>query len=101
MIDFELTPNDQKLLDAVREEALVCRKHARYYDEHEEEFPPERLPEADDFRELGALMKVSNLLSLDTVMGQIKKKFSHGFRPEILEGNIRAIQRAYEEVVGE
>ncbi len=50
---------------------------------------------------LGALMKVSNLLSLDTVMAQIKKKFSHGFRPEILEGNIRAIQRAYEEVVGE
>ena len=32
---------------------------------------------------------------------QIKKKFSHGFRPEVLEGNMRAIQRAYEEVVGE
>ena len=50
---------------------------------------------------LGALMKVSNLLSLDAVTRQIKKKFSHGFRPEILEGNIRALQRAYEEVVGE
>ena len=50
---------------------------------------------------LGALIKVSNLLSLDAVTRQIKKKFSHGFRPEILEGNIRALQRAYEEVVGE
>lgn len=50
---------------------------------------------------LGALIKVSGMLSLDTVNEQIKKKFSHGFRPEILEGNLRAIQRAYEEVVGE
>jgi len=50
---------------------------------------------------LGALIKVSGILSLESVMGQIKKKFSHGFRPEVLEGNLRAIQRAYEEVVGE
>lgn len=50
---------------------------------------------------LGALIKVSGLLSLDTVIEQIKKKFSHGFRPEVLEGNVRAIKRAYEEVVGE
>ena len=50
---------------------------------------------------LGALIKVADLLSLETVKGQIKKKFSHGFRPEVLEGNLRAIQRAYEEVVGE
>ena len=50
---------------------------------------------------LGALIKVSGLLSLDTVKEQIKKKFSHGFRPEVLEGNLRAIQRAHEEVVGE
>ena len=50
---------------------------------------------------LGALIKVSSLLSLDTVKEQIKTKFSHGFRPEVLEGNLRAIQRAYEEVVGE
>ncbi len=50
---------------------------------------------------LGALIKVSDVLSLEAVMAQIKKKFSHGFRPEVLEGNLRAIQRAYEEVVGE
>ena len=50
---------------------------------------------------LGALIKVSELLSLDAVLTQIKKKFSHGFRPEVLEGNVRAINRAYEEVAGE
>jgi pyruvate ferredoxin oxidoreductase gamma subunit len=50
---------------------------------------------------LGALIRVSELLSLDAVTRQIKKKFSHGFRPEVLEGNVRAIRRAYEEVKGE
>jgi len=50
---------------------------------------------------LGALMKVSELLSIDTVLEQIRKKFSHGFRQEILDGNVRAIKRAYEEVTEE
>ena len=49
MIDFVLTENDQEILDRVREEALVCRKYARYYDEHEDEFAPDELPEAKDF----------------------------------------------------
>jgi pyruvate ferredoxin oxidoreductase gamma subunit len=47
---------------------------------------------------LGALIRVAELLSLDSVLEQIKQKFSHGFRPEVLEGNVRAIKRAYEEV---
>ena len=45
MIDFELTENDKKILDEVRTRALVCRKYARYYDENEQEFPPDELPE--------------------------------------------------------
>src|SRR5690606_4315758 len=48
MIDFSLSENDQKVLAAVREEALIARKYARYYDEHEDEFPPDQLPEAKD-----------------------------------------------------
>lgn len=55
MIDFTLTPNDQKILDTVRQEALVCRKYARYYDENEHEFPPDELPEAKDFPPLMSL----------------------------------------------
>ena len=47
---------------------------------------------------LGALIRVTGILKLDTVLDQITKKFSHGFRPEVLEGNVRAIRRAHEEV---
>lgn len=50
MIDFSLSDNDQKILREMRRQSLVCRKYARYYDEHEDEFPPVRLPEAPDFR---------------------------------------------------
>ena len=49
MIDFQLTANDKKLLDAIRAEGLVARKYARYYDENEHEFPPEKLEEAKEF----------------------------------------------------
>ena len=48
MIDFSLSPNDNKVLDAVRAEALVARNYARHYDENEHEFPPDKLPEAKD-----------------------------------------------------
>jgi len=49
MIDFQLTANDEKLVKAIRAESLVARKYARYYDEHEHEFPPEKLEEAKEF----------------------------------------------------
>ena len=48
MIDFTLSELDQRVLDTVREQALITRKYARHYDEHEEEFVPDRLPEADE-----------------------------------------------------
>jgi len=49
MIEYNLTENDQKVLDEVRRQALICREHARYYDEHEEEFAPDELEEAKDY----------------------------------------------------
>ncbi len=48
-MDFELSENDKKVLAEVRRQALVCREHARYYDENEHEFPPDALPEADQY----------------------------------------------------
>ncbi|OGC18610.1 pyruvate synthase [candidate division WOR-1 bacterium RIFOXYC2_FULL_37_10] len=49
---------------------------------------------------LGAMLKVSGLLDFDkTIKGieiKLKKKFAS--KPEIIEGNIKAIKRAYEEV---
>ena len=48
MASFQLSPLDQQMLDESRRQALICRKYARYYDEHEDEFVPEELPEAKD-----------------------------------------------------
>ncbi len=48
MIDLELSANDEKVLAAVRAEALVARRYARHYDENEHEFPPLQLEEAKE-----------------------------------------------------
>ena len=48
MIDLNPSKHDEELLAAVRQEALIARRYARYYDENEHEFPPNELPEAKD-----------------------------------------------------
>ncbi|MBI5700956.1 2-oxoacid:acceptor oxidoreductase family protein [Candidatus Saganbacteria bacterium] len=52
---------------------------------------------------LGALLKVSQIMDFDkTIAGieiKLKKKFKG--KPEIIDGNLKAIKRAYEEVVSE
>lgn len=47
---------------------------------------------------LGALVKVADTISLEVLLEDITKKFSKKFRKQIVEGNLRAIKRAYEEV---
>jgi alkylation response protein AidB-like acyl-CoA dehydrogenase len=49
MIDFRLTERDKAALAKTRAEALICREHARYYDENESEMAPDELPEAAEF----------------------------------------------------
>ena len=51
MIDFSLSESDEKILAAVREQALVCRTHARYYDDHEDEEYEDDDREYDDHEE--------------------------------------------------
>ncbi len=46
---------------------------------------------------LGALVKVTNVVSLNSVEKAIKERF----RAEIAEKNIQAVRRAYEEVKSE
>ncbi len=48
---------------------------------------------------IGALLKATGILHLATVIKDIEKKFSKKFRERIVQGNIRAINRAFEEVV--
>jgi acyl-CoA dehydrogenase len=55
MIDFELSPKDREILNEVRRQALVARSYARHYDEHEEEFPPQKLPEASEYPRIESL----------------------------------------------
>ena len=76
MIDFELTQNDRKLLDAVRREALVARQYARHYDEHEHEFPPDQLPEAKDFPNVWGLF--AGRTAEDSSMGVISLLMTMG-----------------------
>ncbi|MEO0123294.1 MAG: 2-oxoacid:acceptor oxidoreductase family protein [candidate division WOR-3 bacterium] len=49
---------------------------------------------------LGALIKVSKLLEFEPMLESVKKRLEHKFpnRPDVVEGNIKAIVRAYEEV---
>src|SRR5687767_12822524 len=49
MIDFTLSEHDKANLENQREQALICRKYARYYDEHEEEFAPDELEEYSSY----------------------------------------------------
>lgn len=48
---------------------------------------------------LGALIKVSKLLDFNDMLDSVKIRLEHKFpnRPEVVDGNIKAIKRAYEE----
>lgn len=52
---------------------------------------------------MGALIRATGLISLDDFIRDTRHKLEQKFRnkPEVIEGNIKAIQRAYEEVQGE
>jgi pyruvate ferredoxin oxidoreductase gamma subunit len=52
---------------------------------------------------LGALAKVTNLINFERMVEDNRRKLTAKFknRPEIVEGNIKSIQRAYQEVKGE
>ncbi|MDZ7815057.1 MAG: 2-oxoacid:acceptor oxidoreductase family protein [Planctomycetota bacterium] len=47
---------------------------------------------------LGALVKVAGILSKDTVVKDLREKFGKKFSEKVVEGNVRAVERAYEEV---
>jgi acyl-CoA dehydrogenase len=76
MIDFELTKNDQKILDEVRTRALVCRKYARYYDENEHEFPPDELEEAKGQPEIFTML--GERAESDTSFGSLSMLIAAG-----------------------
>jgi pyruvate ferredoxin oxidoreductase gamma subunit len=52
---------------------------------------------------LGALIKVTNLIDYERMLKDTRKKLEKKFasKPEVIDGNIKSIQRAYQEVKGE
>jgi len=50
---------------------------------------------------IGALIKVSGAMQLETIFHDIEKKFLKKLGERGVKGNINAVQRAYEEVQGE
>lgn len=47
---------------------------------------------------LGALVKVTEMISLETLLEDIEKKFTKKFKKQVVEGNLKAIERAHKEV---
>ncbi|NLG86320.1 MAG: pyruvate synthase, partial [Firmicutes bacterium] len=52
---------------------------------------------------LGALVRVTNIMSLEQLLADTKKKLARKFadRPQIVQGNLEAVRLAYKEVEGE
>lgn len=46
---------------------------------------------------LGALIKATGVVSLETALAEVRESFGHKFRQDIVEANLRAMQQAYEE----
>jgi pyruvate ferredoxin oxidoreductase gamma subunit len=50
---------------------------------------------------VGALVKITGLVKLDHVIGGLRQSFSGKFGKDVVEKNVKAINRAYEEVKSE
>ncbi len=52
---------------------------------------------------LGALIKATGLLDFDHMIEDLKKKLAKKFasKPEVIEGNLKAVKRAFDEAKGE
>ncbi len=50
---------------------------------------------------LGALARATGVVSLDALIENFRENYSKKFSPKVIEGNVAAMKRGYEEVVGE
>jgi pyruvate ferredoxin oxidoreductase gamma subunit len=51
---------------------------------------------------LGAVVKIANLMDEDVFVEAMEKSFKHKFatKPQVIDGNMRALKRAMQEVKG-
>lgn len=57
MVDFTLNEKEKEIIREIKREGMALRKYARYYDEHEEELPPDEFPEAKDFAHIDKMVQ--------------------------------------------
>ena len=50
---------------------------------------------------VGALTRITGMFPIDKVVDFLREDFGKKFPPKVVEGNIKAITRSYEEVQGE
>lgn len=50
---------------------------------------------------IGALIKVTGFIKIENLIKGLEKKFSKKFKDKIVQGNIQAVKKAYEEVKAE
>lgn len=50
---------------------------------------------------LGALAKATNVITLDALIDNFKEKYSKKFSPKVIDGNVAAMNRGFQEVKGE
>jgi pyruvate ferredoxin oxidoreductase gamma subunit len=95
LINTPLTPTEIRKQVKLNDDAKVFTINATQIalDELKREIPNTPM--------VGALTKISEVLKLETIEADLKKKFGKKFRPEVVEGNLRAVRRAYNEVKGE
>ncbi|MBI4743951.1 MAG: 2-oxoacid:acceptor oxidoreductase family protein [Actinobacteria bacterium] len=49
---------------------------------------------------LGALIKVTNLMKIDDAVEHVRSSFGKKFNQSVIDGNVKAVERAYDEVSG-
>jgi pyruvate ferredoxin oxidoreductase gamma subunit len=50
---------------------------------------------------VGALVKVTSIIGFENVKAELISMFGNRFKKAVVEGNVKALERAYEEVVSE
>lgn len=50
---------------------------------------------------LGALAKATNVITLDALIDNFKENYSKKFSPKVIDGNVAAMNRGFQEVKGE
>jgi pyruvate ferredoxin oxidoreductase gamma subunit len=96
--DGVILVNTQKTADEIKTQLKLTKQHVYVVDASKisAEILKRDLPNTPM---LGALIKVSKLLDFNDMLDSVKIRLEHKFpnRPDVVEGNIKAIKRAYEE----